>query len=224
MLGRMATADSAFDRDLAGATIEATELVDGIVLASVRVNEDEASAREAVYGALGVGGRPLPLDDDGAAEAVCARSSDGLPVLAARDLRIEQGRATAPAEGTIYAAGYYGAELRFDVVAGEQRSTATLTDNAGRVVVLDDQGVRVPSSPLIQGDPLLAQDVALAAPLIEVLIATYAALTAAASALSSLGAPIDISQLTLKIAPYLVPGSPSAPTTRAPDLRGAPGT
>lgn len=213
-----------FDKVFAPATVEATDVVDGVVLAAVRVDEDEDDAKTPVYGAIGVGGRPLDVDDPtGGAETICARLSDGLAVMCGRDLRIEQGRATPPAKGTIYLAGYYGAEMRVDVVSGQQRSTVTITDNAGRELVLDDQGVRVPTSPLIQGNPLAAQDVPLAGPLILAFTALDAALQALAliPALSAASAALGAAHTAL--APYLVPGSPTAPTTRAPDLRGAPG-
>ncbi len=225
----MAGGQGAFDTGgpLAFARIESTEVKDGVVLAAVRVSEDDGGAGEEVYGGLGDGGRPLPLDSDGGtAEAVCVRAASGdLPVLGIRELRIETGRAAPPGEGTIYKAGYYGAELRFDVVDGEARSTVTVTDNAGRDLVLDDQGVRVPSSPLIQGDPGAAKDVALAGPLVDLVGALYTVVASLATAVNSLAGPgtIDISNLTTKAAPYLAPGSPAAPTTRAPDLRGAPG-
>jgi hypothetical protein len=212
-----------FDKVLTGATVESTDIVDGVVLAAVRVSEDETSDREPVHGALGVGGRPLDQDDDGAAEAICARASDGLPVMALRDLRIEQGRASEPAKGTIYLAGYHGAEVRIDV-ADSSRSTITITDNAGRDLVLDGDGVRVPSSPLIQGETAAAKDVALAEPLVDLVVALYNVVATMAAAVNVLApGSVDITTLTLKAAPYLVPGSPAAPTTRAPDLRGAPG-
>lgn len=237
----MAGGQGAFDTGgpLTDATIEGTEVSpEGIVLAAVRVSEDDTGAREAVYGALGVGGRPLPLDKNGAAaEAICARLASGdLPVLASRDLRIEAAL-EALAEGTIYAAGYYGARLRFDVVNGEARSVVSLSDGAGRELVLDDQGVRVPSSPLIQGDPGAAQDVALAEPLVTALLAIDASNLSVSAALSALAAIPSLSPAAAALgaavtalgsahtalAPYLAPGSPQAPTTRAPDLRGAPG-
>jgi hypothetical protein len=224
----MATGESAFDGPIESATIEATEISDeGVMLASVEVNEDDASPREAVYGSLGDGGRPLAPDDDGAAEAICARASDRLPVIAARDLRIEKARATTPAVGTVYKAGYYGAELRFDVVDGEERSTATLTDANGSELVLDEDGVRAPTSPLVQGDPGTAADVLLAQPAIDLLAQIGPITLLLAAAVNALApgtiTPQQITDLTTALAPFLVPGSPNAPTTRAPDLRGEPG-
>lgn len=213
--------------EITGATIESSEIVDGIALVGVAVNEDDKSARERAYGSLGAGGRPLPPNGDGAAEAICRRVDNSLEVIAQHDLRIEHDRASAPAEGTIYQAGYHGAELRFDVVSGEQRSTVTLTDNAGRVLVLDDQGVRAPTSPLVQGDPLAAKDVLLAQPAIDLLkqIGPITLLLAAAVNTLAPGTitPQQILDLTTALIPFLVPGSPDAPTTRAPDLRGEPG-
>lgn len=212
--------------EITGATIESSEIVEGVALVSVEVNEDDTSARERVYGSLGSGGRPLP-PNDGAAEAICRRVDNNLEVIAVHDLRIETGRATPPAEGTVYKAGYYGAELRFDVVSGQQRSTATLTDNAGRTLVLDDQGVRAPSSPLVQGDPGAAQDVLLAQPAIDLLqqLGPITLLLAAAVNTIAPGTitPQQITDLTTALAPFLLPGPPEAPTTRAPDLRGEPG-
>jgi len=221
----MARGESAFDGPLAGVTVKGSQISEGVATVNVEAFPGgEGSTGEPVYGVLGDGGRPLPPNTDGAAEAICARSADGLPVLAVRDLRIETARAATPEEGTVYKAGYYGAELRFEVVSGEERSTATLTDANGSDIVLDEQGVRVPTSPLVQGDPNVAQDVALAQPLIDVLGALYTFAVNAAAALSGLGTPVDISTLTTKIAPYLAAGSPNAPTTRAPGVRGAPGT
>lgn len=227
----MARGESAFDGPLAGGQIEATEVSeDGAVLASVRVTDDEKSAAQAIFSALGDGGRPLPPDDAGAAEAICARASDGLPVLAVRDLRIEEARAAAPAEGTIFKAGYFGAELRFDVVDGEERSTITLDDANGTTLVLDENGVQAPTSPLIQGDHAAAEDVALAQPAIDLLKQIGPITLLLASAVNVLApgtiTPQQIADLTAALAPYLVPasgGTPAAPTTRAPDLRGEPG-
>lgn len=221
-----------FDKAHAGGTIETTEIVDGVALAAVLVSEGDDGEREddsrvPVFGALGVGGRPLDSDSDGAAEPICARLSDGLAVMCARDLRIERGRGSEPAKGTIYFAGYHGAEVRFDV-ASSSRSTVTVTDNNGRDLVLDDQGVRAPSSPLIQGDPNTAADVLLAQPAIDLHKITGQIVLLLAAAVNGLApgsiTPTQISDLTTALAPFLVPGSPSAPTTRAPDLRGEPGT
>jgi len=187
----------------------------------------ESSTGEPVFGVLGSGGRPLPPNANGAAEAICARSSDGLPVIAARDLRIEKARTATPEEGTIFKAGYFGAELRFEVVSGEERSTATLTDANGRDLVLDEQGVRVPSSDLVQGDPDVAADVLLAQPAVDLLAEIGPIVLALAAAVNALApgtvTPTQIANLTTKLAPFLAGGSPSAPTTRAPGVRGAPG-
>src|SRR5262245_28933027 len=107
------------DRVLTGASVETTEIVDRIALAAVEVSEGDDSDHERMYGALGVGGRPLDRTGDGAAEAIVMRGSDGLPVIAMHDLRIETALAEQPGKGTTYAAGYYGARLRFDVIDGE---------------------------------------------------------------------------------------------------------
>lgn len=223
----MASGESAFDGPLATGTIEGASTSNGVLLVNVEgIAEGEASTGEPVFGALGVGGNPLAPDDNGGAEVICARSADGLPVIAARDLRIERARAAPPAKGTVYVAGYHGAELRF-VTATSDRSTATLTDNAGRTIVLDEQGVRVPTSNLVQGDPGVAADVLLAQPAIDLLAEVGPIVLALAAAVNALApgtvTPTQIANLTTKLAPYLAPGSPNAPTTRAPGVQGAPG-
>lgn len=232
----MAGDNGAFDTrgPLAIAAVKGSQIdaVTGAHLLAVEVTvaEDgtaiDGGDREQVYGSLGAGGRPLPPETDGtAAMVICARASSGdLPVLGVRDDRPEAALEDPPDEGTVWHAGYHGACLRFDVVDGEARSVVTISDGAGRKLVLDDQGVRAPTSPLIQGDPGLAQDVALAGPLIDLLVELKTVLVAVATALNTLApGSVDLTSLLLKFAPYLVPGSPSAPTTRAPDLRGAPG-
>ena len=223
----MAHGDSAFDGVLASTTIVGASTSRGVLLLNVEaIHGGESSSGEPVFGTLGSGGNPLAPDDDGAAEAICARSSDGLPVIAARDLRIEKARAVPPEKGTIYLAGYHGAELRFEV-AGSTRSTATLTDAHGSDLVLDEDGVRAPTSPLIQGATASARDVLLAQPAISLLAQIGPITLLLAAAVNGLApgtiTPQQITDLTTALAPFLVPGSPSAPTTRAPDLRGAPG-
>lgn len=227
----MATGDSALDGPLAAGQVEATEVTaEGVVVAKVQVHVDENSPRAPVFSALGAGGRPLPRGTDGAAEVIAARVSDGLAVMALRDLRIETAREEEPAEGTVYFAGYHGAELRFDVVDGEERSTVTLTEAHGVELVLDEEGVRAPTSPLVQGDPDNAEDVALAAPAVALLKQLGPIALKLAAAVNALApgtiTPQEITDLTTALAPYLVPAAgaaPEAPATRAPDLRGAPG-
>ncbi len=227
----MARGDSAFDTTLAGGQIEASEVAEeGVVVVAVRVNADEVSTEQPVFGTLGSGGRPLVPDATGAAEAICARASDGLPVIAVRDLRIETARQSEPAEGTVYTAGYYGAELRIEVVDEEERSTVTLDDANGSALVLDDQGVRAPTSPLVQGDPGAALDVALAAPLVDFAKNGGPVLIALMNAINTLApgtfTPQQITDMTTATAAYLTPAAgqvPAAPATRAPDLRGEPG-
>jgi len=225
----MARGESAFDGPLAGVTVKGSQISEGVATVNVEAFPGgEGSTGEPVYGVLGDGGRPLPPNTDGAAEAICARSADGLPVLAVRDLRIETARAATPEEGTVYKAGYYGAELRFEVVSGEERSTATLTDANGSDIVLDEQGVRVPTSDFVQGDPDVAADMLLAQPAIDLLAEVGPIVLTLAAAVNALApgtvTPTQIANLTTKLAPYLAAGSPNAPTTRAPGVRGAPGT
>lgn len=245
----MAGDNGAFDTrgPLAIAAVKGSQIDDvtgaHLLAIEVTVAEDgtaiDGGDREQVYGSLGAGGRPLSPETDGtAAKVVCARASSGdLPVLGARDVRIEAALEDPPDEGTVWHAGYHGACLRFDVVDGEARSVVTISDGAGRKLVLDDQGVRAPTSPLIQGDPGLAQDVALAQPLVSMVLSLDAAVLSTASAMTALAAlpalaaaaaalgaaATALTAAHTAMAPYLVPGSPSAPTTRAPDLRGAPG-
>lgn len=220
--------ESAFDGPLAMTTIEGSQIAEsGVATFNTRERpEGEASTGDGAYAGLGLGGRPLPQGDDGAAEAVCARASSGMPLLGARDLRIETAREDPPGPGTIYLAGYHGAELRFDVPS-EGVSTTTLRDSTGKAMVLDGQGVRVPDADFIQGDPSLARDVLLAQPAIDLIVELGPIVLALAAAVNGLApgsvTPTQITNLTAKLAPYLVPGSPAAPTTRAPKLRGAPG-
>lgn len=224
----MARGESAFDTLLAPGTIQGSRIDDGLAAYNVEVFAGaESSTDEPAFGVLGSGGRPLAPSGDGVAEMISARTADGLPIVAMRDKRIEQARAATPAEGTIYLAGYHGAELRFDVVSGETRSTAALTDAQGSDLVLDDQGVRVPTSDFVQGDPDLAQDLLLAQPAIDLLAEMGPIVLALAAAVNTLApgsiTPTQIANLTTKLGPYLAAGSPNAPTTRAPGVRGAPG-
>ena len=105
--------------------------------------------------------------------------------------------------------------------------SATLTDAQGNDLVLDDQGVRVPTSDFVQGDPDLAQDLLLAQPAIDLLAEMGPIVLALAAAVNTLApgsiTPTQIANLTTKLGPYLAAGSPNAPTTRAPGVRGAPG-
>lgn len=225
-------ARSAFDDVLAAGKVAGSQISNGVVTVNVAVTVDETGATvegstgEPVFGALGVGGRALPEDADGFAETISARSSDGLPVIAARDLRIEKFRAGPPDEGTIYIAGYHGAELRFDVPSAGV-TTVELRDSATTKMQLDDRGVVVLGPGITQGTPGSAQDVALAQPAIDLLAEMGPIVLLLAAAVNTLApgtiAPTQITNLTLKLAPYLAPGSPNAPTTRAPKVRGAPG-
>lgn len=124
----MATGDSAFDGPLAGATVKSTDVSGkGIMLANVEAFDGGETDTEApIHGALGVVSRPLDPDENGAAEAVCARSSDGLPVVAMKDLRIEQQSAVPLAKGTVRLAGYRGAAVSVSVAQSGTGSAITL--------------------------------------------------------------------------------------------------
>jgi hypothetical protein len=72
----------------------------------------EVSSEAAVYGALGVTGRPLPPETSSEgrsehAEVVCLRTADGLVPIAVRDIRLRMG-GNAPNEGTVALVGYAG--------------------------------------------------------------------------------------------------------------------
>jgi hypothetical protein len=131
-----------------------------------------------------------------------------------------------PDEGTIYLAGYHGAELRFDVPSAGV-STFELRDSGTTKIQGDDRGVVVLGPGLTQGSPASAQDVALAQPAIDLLAEMGPIVLLLAAAVNGLApgtiTPTQITNLTLKLAPYLAGGSPNAPTTRAPKLRGTPG-
>ena len=223
---------SAFDDVLAAGKVAGSQVSNGVLTVNVSVGVDEngkdtdPSTGEPVFGALGSGGRPLPEDADGFAETISARSADGLPVQAMRDLRIEKARAAAPGEGTVYLAGYHGAEVRFDVPS-EGVSTFELRDSGTTKIQGDDRGVVVLGPGLTQGSPASAQDVALAQPAIDLLAEMGPIVLALAAAVNGLApgsvTPTQIANLTTKLAPYLAPGSPNAPTTRAPKIRGTPG-
>jgi len=216
--------DSAFDRPLAAGTVKGSQVSNGVVTVNVEVFAGgESSTGEGVYGVLGSGGRPLPPDDDGFAESISARSADGLPVIAMRDLRPEKARAAPPGEGTVYLAGYHGAEVRFDVPSAGV-STFELRDSGTTKVQGDDRGVVVLGPGLTQGSPASAQDVALAQPAIDLLAELGPAMLIAMAAINALApgtyTPTQILNVTTRLAPFLAPG---APTTRAPKLRGTPG-
>ncbi len=225
-------ARSAFDDVLASGKVAGSQVSNGVLTVNVAVSVDETGATvegstgEPVYGALGVGGNPLAEDDDGFAECISARSSDGLPVIAARDLRIEKARAAPPEKGTVYLAGYHGAEVRIDRPSAGV-STVEIRDSATTKMQVDDRGVVVLGPGLTQGSPASAQDVALAQPAIDLLAEMGPIVLLLVTAVNTLApgtiTPTQILNLTTKLAPYLAPGSPNAPTTRAPKLRGTPG-
>lgn len=122
--------NSAFGGPLTTATIKGSTVVNGILLLAPEVFADDDvrddSSGEPVFGALGIVARPLDPDADGAAEAVCARSSDGLPVLALRDVRLETAAAVGLEKGTIRLCGYRGIQLSMSVAPSGTGSIATL--------------------------------------------------------------------------------------------------
>lgn len=129
----MAGGDSAFDATLAGGTIRGSAVTPaGTPLLDVEQHpaEDDlpaiGSAAEPVYGAIGLLARPLDPTDDGAAEVVCARASDALPIIAGRDLRIDAGAVTEIAKGTVRLAGYRGATVSISVAASGDGSVLQL--------------------------------------------------------------------------------------------------
>lgn len=129
----MAGGDSAFDGILASGTIRGSSLSSkGSPLFDVEQHPAEGdipavgSASESVYGLPCVVFRPLDPTDDGATEVVCARASDSLPILGARDLRIDDAAATDIAKGTARFAGYRGANLSISIAASGDGSVVQL--------------------------------------------------------------------------------------------------
>lgn len=104
--------------------------------------EGETAAEQDVYSALGIVARPLPPDGDLFAEALAARTEDGLVPFGLRDLRIHRainaGGTSAPAEGQIMLAGYGGAFLSV------AHNTATGADVLTLYVPHDFDGDGVP--------------------------------------------------------------------------------
>lgn len=76
------------------------------LLASIEGIEDETANDQEVYGTLGVYGRPLPPDANGAAHVLCARVEDGLLPIAMIDRRLSV--RTNAKEGEIGIAQYDG--------------------------------------------------------------------------------------------------------------------
>jgi hypothetical protein len=254
--------DSAFDGPLASVTVKTTAIsARGVVLASVEgIDGGEADTEAPIHGALGVVSRPLDADEDGAAEAVCARASDGLTVLATRDLRLEAQRTAAPEKGTTQLLGYRGASVTIAVAASGTGSVLTLSvpfDHVGgapqktHAITLDPAtgqeaitvaaaggatlelaehatctggDLRVPESDLVVGDPVLARDVALAQPVIDVLAQLVPMVAAIAAAVNGLAPgsipPSEIADLVASGAPFVAGGA----TCRAPRILGEPGT
>ncbi len=122
------------------------------------------------------------------------------------------------------------------VVLASDGSATVRSANGENFVSVSNDGVtlsgdlRVPNSNLVVGSPALAQDVALAEPLVSLaspLGQIVALLGAAVNGLApgSVPAPL-LAQLTTALAPYLVAASPpvpAAPTPRAPRIKGQPG-
>ncbi len=220
--------DSAFDGPLAPCTVKGSQISNGVVTVNVEgIAGGESSTGEPVFGVLGSGGRPLPPNADGFAESISARSADGLPVMVLRDFRIEKARTGPPDEGTVYLAGYYSAELRFDVATGEERSTVTLRDGQTTQMQLTPDGVMVTGPGLTQGAPASAQDVLLAQTAIDLFNQLSSVVVILVGAVNGLApgavTPAQLAALSAAAAPFMVGGSPPAPTTRAPRLRGTPG-
>ncbi len=163
----MAGFDSAFDGRLAATTIKGSSLTAaGVPLLDVEQHpaEEEAgipaigSGAEPVYGVPGDLWRPLDPTDDGAAEAVCARTSDGLPVIAARDLRIDAAAATELAKGTRRISWYRGVQISMSVAPSGTGSILQL------YVPFDHDGDGVPQKGhLITLDPVAGAITILAA-------------------------------------------------------------
>lgn len=87
----------------------------------------EQAHEQECFQALGVIGRPLPPEADLFAEAICARTEDGLVPFAFRDLRLHRsinpsGTPTTPAEGQLMFVGYGGAFLSHAMTAANTGS------------------------------------------------------------------------------------------------------
>lgn len=95
----------------------------GNVLTDDDTDAGDSADAQPVFSALGVLGRPLPPDGDGHAEAMAARTSDGLEPFAMRDLRINRALGAAvPALGQVGLAGYGGAFASHQMTAGNTGS------------------------------------------------------------------------------------------------------
>jgi hypothetical protein len=77
-----------------------------VLVANVEGIEGETSNEQIAYGALGVITRPLPPDENGAAEAICVRTEDGLLPVGWRDPRLSA--QTNGKLGEAILTGYYG--------------------------------------------------------------------------------------------------------------------
>jgi hypothetical protein len=95
---------------IAGFAVDAN----GAITGAEEDNEQGEQAHEQdTYSALGIVGRPLEPEGDLFAEALAARTEDGLTPFAFRDLRIHRainaGGTSAPAKGQLMFGGYGGA-------------------------------------------------------------------------------------------------------------------
>lgn len=96
---------------------------DGTVISEDTSDEaGELAHEQELFGTLGFFGRPLPPAGELFAEALVARTGDGLVPIAFRDLRINRainpgGAPLTPAEGQLGIGGYGGGFLSFSLTA-----------------------------------------------------------------------------------------------------------
>jgi len=90
----------------------------------------EISEQSEMFGALGILGRPLPLDDSKGKEyvcdTVCIRTSDGLIPISWRDFRLNNAFPNGFPEGRIAMVGYGGGFHTIDLtdeLSGDQKSS-----------------------------------------------------------------------------------------------------
>jgi hypothetical protein len=129
-----------------------------VLVANVEGIEGETSNEQLAFGALGVITRPLPPDADGAAEAICVRTEDGLMPIGWRDPRLSA--QTNGKAGEAILTGYYGGFVSlkpnaandgcdFTVYApkkdGSKASAISIdtTTSNSNVTIMHDSGVSV---------------------------------------------------------------------------------
>ena len=118
---------------------------DGTVTATDGDTDGEVDPSAEMYGALGLLGRPLEPETLGgkkfSAEAIAARSGDGLVPLGWRDLRFERYFPNGIPKGTIRMVGYGGGFASLDVTSGTAGANRTNTHTVYIPYQFDANGV-----------------------------------------------------------------------------------